>query len=562
MLCLSVLACALWGSASAEAALFARLPGEMAERRSNPVAALLPSGKVLVASGYNPSGQDLKTAELFDPATGSFEKLPAELKFGREESASATLRDGKVLLAGSGAAGSLKTAELFNPATNAFESIAAELTVERDGAAAALLPSGKVLIMGGGNSGKDLTSAELYDPEKRTFEAISSQMLIARYSPFAATLPDGRVLVGGGSNLTSTPEYLKSTELFNPATNSFEAFAGSGHEMTENRGEVGVATLPSGKVLIAGGYNSASKSLASAELFNPQSGVFERLPGELAEPRDGSAGALLPDGRVLLAGGYNESKGAEYLKTAEVMNVTAPVVTTAPASSVGAANAILNGTALSDTSSSAYFQYGTSTDYGATTARQTVGASLGPLSVTDALAGLSPGSAYHYRVVAENGGGPSFGADQTFTTARAAASGPRRAPLLTGATQSHARWREGSKLARLSKKSAPVGTTFAFRLDQAATTTFAFAQQTGGRRVNGKCVAQRRSNRHKHACKRTVLRGTLSLSGHAGNNKVSFQGRISRSKKLRPGSYTLLITATNAAGQRSVAQRLTFTIVP
>jgi hypothetical protein len=41
---------------------------------------------------------------------------------------------------------------------------------------------------------------------------------------------------------------------------------------------------------------------------------------------------------------------------------------------------------------------------------------------------------------------------------------------------------------------------------------------------------------------------------------VRFQGRITRRKKLKPGRYTLVITATNSAGQRSLPRSLTFTI--
>jgi hypothetical protein len=65
----------------------------------------------------------------------------------------------------------------------------------------------------------------------------------------------------------------------------------------------------------------------------------------------------------------------------------------------------------------------------------------------------------------------------------------------------------------------------------------------------------------KPSCERTVTQGTLSFTGHTGTNGVSFQGRISASKRLRPGRYTLLITATDAAGQRSQTQSLSFTIV-
>jgi hypothetical protein len=44
-------------------------------------------------------------------------------------------------------------------------------------------------------------------------------------------------------------------------------------------------------------------------------------------------------------------------------------------------------------------------------------------------------------------------------------------------------------------------------------------------------------------------------------NTVQFQGRLSRKRQLRPGSYTLTITATVAPGLVSAPKRLAFTIV-
>jgi PKD domain len=135
-------------------------------------------------------------------------------------------------------------------------------------------------------------------------------------------------------------------------------------------------------------------------------------------------------------------------------------------------------------------------------------------------------------------------------------------PTITAAGQSASVWREGSRLASLARKQKlPVGTIFSFALDERASVGFAFTQQVGGRRVNGKCVAQTKKRRHKPACKRTVTAGTLSFTGRAGTNKVSFQGRVSSAKRLEPGKYALVMTATNAAGQRSNASSLRFTIV-
>jgi hypothetical protein len=58
-----------------------------------------------------------------------------------------------------------------------------------------------------------------------------------------------------------------------------------------------------------------------------------------------------------------------------------------------------------------------------------------------------------------------------------------------------------------------------------------------------------------------VTAGTLSFTGHRGTDKVVFQGRISHSKKLRPGHFRLSVTATSAAGVHSAPVSLSFTIV-
>ena len=135
-------------------------------------------------------------------------------------------------------------------------------------------------------------------------------------------------------------------------------------------------------------------------------------------------------------------------------------------------------------------------------------------------------------------------------------------PTVTGARQSNPVWREGNKLAQFARKRGlPLGTTFSFALNEQASVSFAFTEQAGGRKVQGKCVAQTTKNRRKRACKRTLTRGTLAFAGHSGTNEVSFQGLISRSTKLPLGSYTLVITASDAAGQRSTPKQLSFTIV-
>ena len=138
------------------------------------------------------------------------------------------------------------------------------------------------------------------------------------------------------------------------------------------------------------------------------------------------------------------------------------------------------------------------------------------------------------------------------------------APSLTHVGETHSSWREGNRLgtfAEHSRKQPPVGTTFSFVLNESARVSFAFTQRAGGRKVGGRCVAETKQNRHRYSCERTVTKGGLTFIGHAGLSSVAFQGRISASRKLKPGHYTLAITATNAARQNSNTKTLSFSIV-
>jgi hypothetical protein len=140
---------------------------------------------------------------------------------------------------------------------------------------------------------------------------------------------------------------------------------------------------------------------------------------------------------------------------------------------------------------------------------------------------------------------------------------PPRPPTITAVSQSVATWREGDKLAEFSTTGTKplVGTAFSLVLDEQATVSFSFTQRVTGDKVGRECVAKSRKNAKRAACAYSVTVGTLSFTGHSGVNKVGFQGRISRSKKLKPGRYTLIITSTSAAGLHSTPVSLSFTIV-
>jgi DNA-binding beta-propeller fold protein YncE len=137
-------------------------------------------------------------------------------------------------------------------------------------------------------------------------------------------------------------------------------------------------------------------------------------------------------------------------------------------------------------------------------------------------------------------------------------------PIVSNVHQANSKWSEGSKLPAViarARRGAPVGTRFSYALNQPALVTFSFTHRVAGRMVRHECVAKTGKNAKRKACKRTITAGVLTFNGHGGTNTVAFQGRVSRSTKLEPGRYTLVLSATNASGERSAPQSLAFTIV-
>src|SRR5207244_5728619 len=95
-----------------------------------------------------------------------------------------------------------------------------------------------------------------------------------------------------------------------------------------------------------------------------------------------------------------------------------PVVTTNPATLVASLSATLNGSVNpGGLTTTVYFQYGTTTSYGHTTASQTKTGNTSQ-SVSANISGLTAGTTYHFRIVATNSAGTRYGNDRTFTTLR------------------------------------------------------------------------------------------------------------------------------------------------
>jgi hypothetical protein len=96
-----------------------------------------------------------------------------------------------------------------------------------------------------------------------------------------------------------------------------------------------------------------------------------------------------------------------------------PTVVTGAAHGIGYGSVTLTGTVNPRASNTTYyFQYGTTSAYGAQTALVDVGAGTATVSVNIPVGGLAPLTVYHYRLIAVNAAGAATGAGRTFKTAK------------------------------------------------------------------------------------------------------------------------------------------------
>lgn len=142
-------------------------------------------------------------------------------------------------------------------------------------------------------------------PATITTFALTGSMSTARYWHTATLLRDGRVLVAGGASSGSAGSELATAELYDPATGIFTRTA---NNMTVARVGHSATLLADGRVLIAGG-DDFNAPLSVADLFDPATSKFVQT-GNLVDAQTVHEGTVLRSGEVLITGGWTYAREA------------------------------------------------------------------------------------------------------------------------------------------------------------------------------------------------------------------------------------------------------------
>jgi len=316
-------------------------------------ASVMPDGRVLTFDSVGDAPTEsyvthsYTRASIWDPATDNHSRIDSDTGFNLFCSGFATLEDGRLFIAGGNADAALRGIQethTFNPLSNSWAR-AQQMDFARWYPAVTPLANGEMLITGGGFP---ISEVRETDGAIRRLDGASSSLWNNREYPWLQTAPDGRVaflgpsrqlgyvntdgagsfqatnlrelssrnygsyamydigkvmVAGGGYQNNNTDQ--RATNLVDLTTNSVTA----SNPMNNRRRQHDLTVLADGSVLATGGFASnqglvdLQNSVFQAELWRPDTGVWQPLAAEDRARHYHSIALLLPDGRVLSGGG-------------------------------------------------------------------------------------------------------------------------------------------------------------------------------------------------------------------------------------------------------------------
>jgi len=290
----------------------------------------------------------------------------------------------------------------------------------------------------------------------------------------------------------------------------------------------------------------------------------------LAASRPGASVAALRswlldtgDRLAALGGGRTVTGRRLNLYEALLASQATPEPATAPATAVEPTAATLAGTVDPNGAETAYaIEWGPTTAYGSSVplSPATVGSGEEPVAVSQRVTGLSPGTAYQYRVVAYRAGRPvAYGANATVTTAEDAIAATATAPAGEAG---------GTSPPPVQPQPEPGGSGDAAPGPAAAPGLAAVTPRVGAARLQLSCPAACTGRATLKAPERLARRlgltrwalGSRNVALGSGSRPVQVRIRRRMLQTLRRKGYaavrlTLVVTLTDAEGRTTSVRR-------
>jgi uncharacterized delta-60 repeat protein len=511
-----------------------------------------PDGKIVVTDSASFTVMRLNPDGSLDRGFGGDGVVSADLAGGAGIESAALQPDGKIVVAGQTTSNAIAVARFndsgsldktFDPGGPDGDGKRIYTGLQPSSPAATLVqPDGRIVIVGA--SGVGITAARLTPsgaPDGTTFEYAGDDN--SDFVHAAALAPDGKIVAAGDSAKSGSIDRDSVVARFSADGSVDKSFAGTGK--TElgpaDRDDIARAVLvqPDGRIVLAEESGTGTKQMVVTRLRTDGAPdttfagdgtakpdfVGQSHPASVALQADGKlliAGSLQPAYQLAVArfdssGSLDPSFGLDGKVTIQFDGIAAA---TAAALQPDGRFVIAGVTAVANNSS--------------------IRTALARVLTDQPPGGGRPG-----------GDGPG-GADPG-----AGPGADRDAPVIGRVTLTPAAFavaRRGTAVA------AARGTTIRYTLSEAATVTLRFERAADGRRVGRACRPITSRTRKRRRCRRYVAAGSLRRAGRPGANRVAFSGRIGR-RALRPGTYRLVVSAVDAAGNRATARPRGFRIV-
>jgi N-acetylneuraminic acid mutarotase len=439
------------------------------------------TGSEMVVWGGSDQTNYLSTGGRYNPATDNWTATSTtNAPIARWLHTSVWTSSEMVVWGGYGDSGEFNTGGRYNPSTDSWIATSTMNAPTARASHTAVWTGSEIIVWGGWNGPSALDSGGRYDPVTDSWMATSvTNAPAARYYHTTVWTGNEMIVWGGyyefntfntgGRYDPSTDSWTETSTTNAPSARDYHTAVWNGSEMivwggsdalgdTFNTGGrynpgtagwVATSNAPAGRrqhtavwtggeMIVWGGYDG-DNYLNTGGRYCAQSGptptptptatatpAQSPTPTPTSTPMATATFTPTPTPTATATPTATSTPTATATPTPTATATPTPAVTTNAATNVASFSATLNGSVNPrGSTTTVYFQYGTTTSYGHTTASQTKTGNTSQ-SVSANVTGLAASTTYHFRIVATNNGGTSFGSDRTFTAL--SATGP---PVVT-----------------------------------------------------------------------------------------------------------------------------------